>query len=96
MLHQALYEDLVYAFVTQMQRRVKDEKERIYLKQTENQKKDEKKLINIAMPVSTFKMKSIHDENAMDKDYFDRLNERIADFKVSETLGMHKQFDNLF
>lgn len=87
---------MVHALVTQMQEREKDDKEKHYQRMNENQKKDEKKLITITLPVSSFKMKAIHDENRKDKEYFDKLQERIADNKVVETLGMHKHFDTIF
>ena len=61
-----------------------------------NSQKKEKALINIPMPFSDWKAKSITDESNKDDDYFKNLKNLDDEYKISETLGMHKMFENIF
>ena len=45
------------------------------------------------MPLSKWKATCIQDENDKDEDYFKNLKQLDEEYKISETLGMHKQFE---
>lgn len=48
------------------------------------------------MPLSNWKAKSIQDENEKDDDFFKNLKLLDEEYKITETLTVHSQFDTFF
>jgi hypothetical protein len=48
------------------------------------------------MPVSDWKATSIQDETGKDKEYFDNLKEMEKEYKIEETLDLHKDLKSMF
>ena len=58
--------------------------------------RDKDKVILITMPVCDWKAAAIQDETGRDKDYFDGLKELEKEYKIEETLDLHKDLRSMF